>query len=75
MSEWSPLIEDRAFCSWLVKQPSEQEVLRARHVSLGQVTRLEELWKSNPNATVDDINRPNEDEEPNPVALRYPPCS
>ena len=34
-----------------VKQPSEQEVLRARHLALHQVQRLEEAWRSNPAAT------------------------
>lgn len=34
-----------------VKQPSEQEVLRARHLTYQQVTRLEEAWRSNPGAS------------------------
>lgn len=103
MSQWQPLIEDRAFVSWLVKvrgcvpsgmhiifvlrcktapqrtdrrqqvlcglllgchpctavainpvwlqAPGEQEVLRARHLSIHQVTKLEELWRSNPAAS------------------------
>jgi hypothetical protein len=28
LSQWLPLIEDRAFLPWLVKQPSEPELLR-----------------------------------------------
>lgn len=93
MSQWQPLIEDRAFVSWLVKvggdagppaegcgwaptaflcciagparsarspfyialppaqAPGEHEVLRARHLTIHQVTKLEELWRSNPAAS------------------------
>lgn len=35
---------------WL-QAPGEQEVLRARHLSIHQVTKLEELWRSNPAAS------------------------
>lgn len=47
-----------------------QEILRARHLTLGQITALEEAWKENPAATVDDLQKPGEDEEPPTVALR-----
>ena len=136
LSLWQPLIVDRQFVSWLVKEPTEQvpnlfwtfsrssllrgmrrrgrlqcckskpcewclhvlsvvagvcpcrvlrsmaahaghdgrlqEKLRARHLTGAQLTRLEELWKANPAAKVDDLDaQPGIDEEPNPVALRY----
>lgn len=74
MSQWQPLIEDRCFLSWLVKIPSEQEVLRARHIKSQDIVALEELWKTNPDATVDDIGKiklKQEDEEPLPVVLTY----
>ena len=49
-----------------------QEKLRARHLTGPQLTRLEELWKTNPSAKVEDLDaQPGVDEEPNPVALRY----
>lgn len=35
----------------LLQAPGEQEVLRARHLSIHQVTKLEELWRSNPAAS------------------------
>jgi hypothetical protein len=35
LETWMPLIEDRAFLSWLVAVPSEAEQLRARQVILG----------------------------------------
>jgi len=49
-----------------------QEKLRARHLTNAQITRLEELWKQNPGAKVEDLDQqPGVDEEANPVALRY----
>lgn len=51
-----PRFVDRG-CAWAaaagpqVKQPTEQEVLRARHLTYQQVTRLEEVWRSNPGAS------------------------
>ena len=54
------------------QRDSRQEKLRARHLSGAQLTRLEELRKTNPAAKVEDLDaQPGLDEEPNPVALRY----
>lgn len=61
---------DRAFVSWLVIPPTEAELLRARHITPAQINRLEEAWKANPKATVDDIDKPGEDDEPAHVALK-----
>jgi regulator of nonsense transcripts 1 len=46
--------------------PSEQEQLRAR-----QISKVEELWKTNPEATLEDLEKPGVDDEPQPVALKY----
>lgn len=70
-SQWAPLIEDRSFLTWLVKVPSEPEQLRARQISYHQINRLEELWKENRQATLEDLDRPGVDEEPQPILLRY----
>uniref|UniRef100_A0A8C4WWS0 UPF1 RNA helicase and ATPase n=1 Tax=Eptatretus burgeri TaxID=7764 RepID=A0A8C4WWS0_EPTBU len=70
-SQWQPLIQDRCFLPWLVKVPSEQEQLRARQITAQQINKLEELWKDNPNATLEDLEKPGVDEEPQPVLLRY----
>lgn len=32
---------------------------------------MEELWKTNPDATWEDLEKPGVDDEPQPVALRY----
>lgn len=69
--QWLPLIDDRSFISWLVKVPSEQEQLRARQISSAQIVKLEELWRENPQGTVEDLDRPGVDDEPNPVLERY----
>uniref|UniRef100_A0AAQ6IE42 Upf1 domain-containing protein n=1 Tax=Anabas testudineus TaxID=64144 RepID=A0AAQ6IE42_ANATE len=63
-SQWQPLIQDRCFLSWLVKIPSEQEQLRARQITAQQINKLEELWKDNPTATLEDLEKPGVDEEP-----------
>lgn len=65
------IAEDRAFVPWLVTVPSDAELLRARHITPAQITRLEEAWKTNTKATVDDIDKPGEDDEPHHVALKY----
>jgi regulator of nonsense transcripts 1 len=71
-SRWQPLIEDRSFLSWLVSQPSDQEQLRARHLSPQMIVKLEELWKENTAATIQDLEKgAGADDEPAPVLLRY----
>ncbi|XP_074649914.1 regulator of nonsense transcripts 1-like [Tubulanus polymorphus] len=70
-SSWQPLIQDRQLLSWLVKVPSEPEQLRARQISAMQINKLEELWKDNPEATLEDLEKPGVDEEPQQVLLRY----
>ncbi|XP_063933195.1 regulator of nonsense transcripts 1-like [Zophobas morio] len=71
LSQWMPLIDDRCFLPWLVKVPSEQEQLRARQISMEQIHKLEELWKNEPEALLDDLKKPGADEEPQHVLLRY----
>lgn len=68
---WKPLIQDRQFLAWLVKVPSEQEQQRARQISAQQINKLEELWKDNPDARLEDLEKPGVDEEPQQVMLRY----
>ncbi|RKP11444.1 hypothetical protein BJ684DRAFT_12914, partial [Piptocephalis cylindrospora] len=70
-SQWLPLIEDRSFLSWLLRVPSDKEQGRSRQISSQQIAKLEELWKEDANATLEDLQRPGVDEEPQPVLLRY----
>jgi len=50
LSQWQPLIEDRALLNWLVKAPGEHELSRSRHVTMSMINRLEETWKKDPKA-------------------------
>lgn len=71
-SRWQPLIEDRSFLPWLVQQPSDQEQLRARHLSPQMIAKLEEMWKDNQGATVADLEKgAGVDDDPSPVLLKY----
>ncbi|KAF3335494.1 regulator of nonsense transcripts 1 [Carex littledalei] len=71
LSQWCPLIDDRCFLPWLVKVPSEQEQLRARQISAQQINKVEELWKTNPDASLEDLEKPGVDDEPMSVAIKY----
>ena len=71
LAQWQPLISDKQFLLWLVKSPDEKTQVRARALTYTQANRLEELWKTNPNAGLDDADVLDDDEELQPVALRY----
>jgi regulator of nonsense transcripts 1 len=72
LDQWTPLIKDRSLLPWLVKVPSAKEQLRARQITAVQINRLEELWKTNPNAGVEDLEKPGgQDDEAQLVILRY----
>ena len=73
MSEWQPLIQDRAFVDWLVKHPGSEEIRTCRRLTLDEASRLEDLWKNGKAAaTLADLAfLPNEEEDPLPVALHY----
>ncbi|CCC10804.1 hypothetical protein SMACR_07821 [Sordaria macrospora] len=72
ISRWQPLIEDRAFLSWLVTPPTDAEQLRARHLTPPMIAKLEEMWKEAPNATVADLEKSaGVDDDPHPVLLKY----
>ncbi|RKO89038.1 RNA helicase-domain-containing protein [Blyttiomyces helicus] len=70
LAQWLPLIDDRSFLTWLVKIPAEQEVLRARRITAPQINKLEEMWKENAQATLEDLEKPGIDDEPAPVLLK-----
>mmetsp|Transcript_47389 Transcript_47389/g.60860 ORF Transcript_47389/g.60860 Transcript_47389/m.60860 type:complete len:1045 (+) Transcript_47389:20-3154(+) len=71
LAEWLPLIQDRRLLPWLVKVPTEQQQLRARQVTAAQINKLEEMWKEDPNATLEDLDKPGVDEEAQPTLLKY----
>ena len=44
-ASWMPVIQDRSFLSWLVKQPSDKEQARARQITATAINKLEDLWR------------------------------
>ncbi|CAD6440381.1 f4b459af-ebd5-4b58-8fbd-9fd58f20d351 [Sclerotinia trifoliorum] len=72
VSKWQPLIEDRSFLTWLVSLPTDAEQLRARHLTPPMIAKLEEMWKDNINATLQDLEKAaGIDDDPAPVLLKY----
>lgn len=72
LSLWLPLIDStKAFLAWLVKAPADHEQARARLLTATQLGKLEDLWKSNPQATLEDLDQPGVDDEPVSVLLEY----
>ena len=48
-----------------------QEQLRVRQITAAQINKLEEMWKEDPGKTVEDLDKPGIDEDPQAVMLRY----
>jgi regulator of nonsense transcripts 1 len=72
VAQWQPLVEDRAFADWLVRHPGPRELARCARLTLDEAARLEEAWRADPAATLDDLAAAaGAEEEPAPVALRY----
>uniref|UniRef100_A0A914YUY4 DNA helicase n=1 Tax=Panagrolaimus superbus TaxID=310955 RepID=A0A914YUY4_9BILA len=71
IEDWQSLIQERSLLPWLVKIPEEQEQLRAKQTTSAQIVRIEELWKEQPDATFEDLDRPGIDMDPDRVQLRY----
>jgi regulator of nonsense transcripts 1 len=53
--------------------PGEKEVMRSRPITSAQIAALESLWRTKPSATLDDLDKPDEDGgiHVEPVLLRY----
>jgi hypothetical protein len=58
LSQWHPLVQDRKFLPWLVKVPSDKQQLRARETTQAQLNKMEEMWKTDPDARYVDMDRP-----------------
>ncbi|KAK9048608.1 hypothetical protein SSX86_032427 [Deinandra increscens subsp. villosa] len=52
--------------------PSETEQLRGIQKSAQQISKVEELWKTNPKASLEDLEKPGVDDEPQPIVIKYP---
>lgn len=72
MDSWTPLIKERGLLTWLLQQPSPKAMKRGREVNPSQIVKIEELWKSNADATFDDLNMLTMvEEQVERVLLRY----
>ena len=71
LPQWQPLLEDKCLLPWLVRQPDDGELRRARPVSVSQIIKLEDMWKTNPAGTVEDLEHGFEHEEIEPVKMMY----
>ena len=60
--EWLPLIKDGEFRDWLVKRPAEKDLLRARRVTRDQIVKLEDIWKTNAKAKLEDLGKNGEED-------------
>ncbi|KAI6230867.1 Regulator of nonsense transcripts 1 [Aphelenchoides fujianensis] len=69
--EWKPLIAERQLVSWVLKPPDAKAEARAKQITTSRINRLEELWKENAEATVEDLDLPGLNAEPEHVCLRY----
>ena len=74
LSKWQPLVQEKQFVQWLVRQPSEAEALRARQLNVSQINKLEETWRTNPSVKLEEILQAvdgDQDVEPAPVQMQY----
>ncbi|WFC98755.1 ATP-dependent RNA helicase [Malassezia yamatoensis] len=54
-SQWSPLIQDRAFLPWFVAMPNAEQAKQTRTINAQEIGQLEELWRENDQATFKDL--------------------
>jgi len=72
LDEWLPLIEDRRFLPWLVREPSDDASCRADAPTAARINSIEELWKSRPTATFFDLDAvTNPEDDVQPILLKY----
>ena len=57
LSLWQPLIEERSFVPWLVEVPDIASEDFFAPLTNQQINQLEELWRSNPQASLDDADK------------------
>lgn len=55
LDSWTPLISQRALLPWLVAPPSQEEQRRMRPITAEQIVKLEELWRTRPDADIGDL--------------------
>ena len=71
ISQWMPLLEDKAFLDWVVRRPSAEEQEECRPLQANQIARLEESWKTTPQADMEAFEVVGVEEEIEPVHLQF----
>lgn len=74
LTKWAPLVQEKELVQWLVKKPSDAEALRARPCNVAQINKLEEMWRTNPSVSLQDVVAVDGslgDAEPASVQMRY----
>ena len=71
VKDWTPLVEEKMIVNWLVKAPAEQDMRRGRHLNIDQINALEELRKGNPEAKLEDLDKPGMKKVLREVLLKY----
>ncbi|WFD33033.1 ATP-dependent RNA helicase [Malassezia sp. CBS 17886] len=70
-SQWSPLILERAFLPWFVREPMGAQAAPARAISSEQIRRLEELWREDEQATLAQVDEADADAAVAPTQMQY----
>lgn len=71
LKQWNPLIQDKALVPWLLQPPEEHEALRARPISSAQIAALEDLWREDPSAQLQDLSQGGVTDIADPVRQDY----
>jgi RNA helicase (UPF2 interacting domain) len=58
VNDWTPIIEEKMLVNWLVKPPNDLDFKKSRKLTLEQINALEELRKLNPDAKIEDLDKP-----------------
>ena len=71
LENWQPLIENKALLHFLVRAPTDLEFKKSRKLAHSEITKMEELWKTKPLATFEEMTSQAEEAPQQPVLLRY----
>lgn len=71
IKDWTPLVEEKMIVNWLVKPPAEEDMKRGRHLNIDQINALEEIRKTNPEAKLEDLEKPGVKKVLSDVLLTY----
>ena len=68
---WQPLIDEKKFLPWLVKVPDEPLQMKARQLSGQQIAMLEDMWRENPHAKLEESQKKSAEQRLPRVPLRF----